>query len=800
MTTANNVFTIKRGDTLPALARTLGDASGAVDLTGASVRFIMRAANRDVVVVDFPAQIVSAVEGKVSYAWRPEDTAVAGSYDAEFEVTFGDGNILTFPNGGNIRISIVPDLRVESGDVLQQVTMNWGSVADGEVLVRNGLTLDGIPQGVTSDAQHGERGGADLHAVATELQNGFLSAVDKRKYDAFGSGWDVDLCAYFLVDNELGDDTRDGVVFAAPGSVIDPTNKAIKTIGRLFQLWSRLGSGRTCAILLKGRSSGTYQTAAAANDVFQARGVAGYYRLVIRGSTDLTNSAADQLTCGGRPATGFHAAGYNVTPSVLTITGVTNTTPVQIQTNVAHGRSTGDQVQLASIGGQPSANGEYTITVTGSNTFTLNNTRAIVSEAYTSGGTATFYVCTRVGGGAAAFPVQNSSTGFRLRFDAATANVALRNTCYEIFSVGGDTVIPGRFFTAAPTAADVVYVEEPGVQFTDVQYQGFGATTITGIGSTGTFVVQGSEGAPTAASGTSGAVYLSFCHAVGVLSLAGPFGQAFITNLYVNENNVTVTNGGNRASAYSVGRLNFASIFRSMAFGTTAPNSFSNVQGFSAFHSCFSNRGFDFNNCGVGIAAVASGSFSNGRIGKVASSFNRRNRLGGSAHNGSINLYNSALSLFGIFFDGSTANCVSVYGLGSCVTIDDCIGSATVDVPGLDLSTAARGCDISIGLVAPCSMGGSAGKEVQLYNALQVPYADLLTGHASDSRGNRVAGTGGITQTKTVQGTWFDVPSVTADPAGNPATGMVRVFFRSDTAQLCEKDSAGAIKRSPAFT
>ena len=70
------------------------------------------------------------------------------------------------------------------------------------------------------------------------------------------------------------------------------------------------------------------------------------------------------------------------------ITGASNTSPIEI-TLTSHGYLNGDTVLMASVGGNTNANGTYTITKTGTNTFTLNGTTG--NHAYTSGGTASVY-------------------------------------------------------------------------------------------------------------------------------------------------------------------------------------------------------------------------------------------------------------------------------------------------------------------------------------------------------------------------------------------------------------------------
>lgn len=104
-------FYIKRNDTSPAMLASLQDANAdAVDLSGGSVRFHMWPISSQVVKVDANAVIVTAQQGEVRYNWQAADTDTIGSYQAEFEVTYSDGTIETFPNDGYIRVEIIKDI------------------------------------------------------------------------------------------------------------------------------------------------------------------------------------------------------------------------------------------------------------------------------------------------------------------------------------------------------------------------------------------------------------------------------------------------------------------------------------------------------------------------------------------------------------------------------------------------------------------------------------------------------------------------------------------------------------------
>lgn len=104
-------FYIKQNDTSPSMLATLQDASGvAVDISAASIRFHMRQIGSSQITVDAQATIVDALAGEIRYDWQAADTAKIGSYQAEFEVTYADASIETFPNDGYIRIQITEDI------------------------------------------------------------------------------------------------------------------------------------------------------------------------------------------------------------------------------------------------------------------------------------------------------------------------------------------------------------------------------------------------------------------------------------------------------------------------------------------------------------------------------------------------------------------------------------------------------------------------------------------------------------------------------------------------------------------
>lgn len=101
----------KQNDTRPVVNATLLDAAGApVSLTGATVKFIMRAVDASTTKVDSAATVVDSSAGRVRYTWVAADTDTVGEFEAEFEVTYSDGGVETFPKVGYITVTIADDV------------------------------------------------------------------------------------------------------------------------------------------------------------------------------------------------------------------------------------------------------------------------------------------------------------------------------------------------------------------------------------------------------------------------------------------------------------------------------------------------------------------------------------------------------------------------------------------------------------------------------------------------------------------------------------------------------------------
>ena len=105
-------FYVKQNDTLPVLEVFLKDAYGApVNLTGSTIKFSMRVKPAGTVKVSLgTADIVAAGAGRVKYAWVAANTDTVNDYEGEFQVTFANGGVQTFPNDSFINVVVTDDV------------------------------------------------------------------------------------------------------------------------------------------------------------------------------------------------------------------------------------------------------------------------------------------------------------------------------------------------------------------------------------------------------------------------------------------------------------------------------------------------------------------------------------------------------------------------------------------------------------------------------------------------------------------------------------------------------------------
>jgi hypothetical protein len=105
-------FYIKQNDTRPTLRCILLDANELpVDLTAAALEFHMRAYPGGTTKISAGSvTVLNAGRGDIEYQWSSSDTDTAETYEAEFEVTYSNGTIQTFPNDKHAFVYVTDDI------------------------------------------------------------------------------------------------------------------------------------------------------------------------------------------------------------------------------------------------------------------------------------------------------------------------------------------------------------------------------------------------------------------------------------------------------------------------------------------------------------------------------------------------------------------------------------------------------------------------------------------------------------------------------------------------------------------
>jgi hypothetical protein len=84
----------------------------AIDLSSGvtGVKFIMRDPNTGTAKVNAACTITTAASGIVTYEWIADDTDTAGTYNAEWQITYDNGKKLTVPNDTYETVVVKADL------------------------------------------------------------------------------------------------------------------------------------------------------------------------------------------------------------------------------------------------------------------------------------------------------------------------------------------------------------------------------------------------------------------------------------------------------------------------------------------------------------------------------------------------------------------------------------------------------------------------------------------------------------------------------------------------------------------
>ena len=109
-------FTIKQGDTSPAISAQLRDGTEPIDLTDAIIAFRMDHQVSDTRVAGLCTR-TDIEDGRVAYSWNEGDTAETGRYSGEFILDYDYPESIdefdadeTFPSDGFLSIHVTETL------------------------------------------------------------------------------------------------------------------------------------------------------------------------------------------------------------------------------------------------------------------------------------------------------------------------------------------------------------------------------------------------------------------------------------------------------------------------------------------------------------------------------------------------------------------------------------------------------------------------------------------------------------------------------------------------------------------
>lgn len=106
----SETYTFKRGDNAVGMQSVLLKPNGSPeDLTNAEVKFIMRRGS-SVPRIDRLIDIVDEEGGEVRVVFTAAELAVVGLHKAEYEATYPDGRVQSYPSNDYIVIHIIEDL------------------------------------------------------------------------------------------------------------------------------------------------------------------------------------------------------------------------------------------------------------------------------------------------------------------------------------------------------------------------------------------------------------------------------------------------------------------------------------------------------------------------------------------------------------------------------------------------------------------------------------------------------------------------------------------------------------------
>lgn len=101
---------LKQHDTKPLEATLTQKGGRPIDLSGATVKFLMKQNPPGSTTITGTCTLVNATKGIVRYSWGGSDLNTPGTYKVEFEITFADTKKQTVPSKDYEDVVVTADL------------------------------------------------------------------------------------------------------------------------------------------------------------------------------------------------------------------------------------------------------------------------------------------------------------------------------------------------------------------------------------------------------------------------------------------------------------------------------------------------------------------------------------------------------------------------------------------------------------------------------------------------------------------------------------------------------------------
>lgn len=410
--------------------------------------------------------------------------------------------------------------------------------------------------------------------------------------------------------------------------------------------------------------------------------------------------------------------------------------------------------------------------------------------------------CALVGGAAPNFPAEPADPlGCRVRFDAATATVALRNACVPVIGVTTTTTTNDTLLLtfpatgsgglpAVPTTSDTFYIEKPGVTtgqtFLVIGDNAAGPGSVATNALT-TQVVGWNCGTNCRINGP-GRLFLAFCR---FAFLATNNSELFNTSPFYRDEVAQRFIGPTKSNGIS-------SVIGPMGWNQNSQNTSFVVAGGLTVGFCLA---FNFPNgsycLGLGLigSPMAVDDPSNqplAMLGARVANSQSASRIAGAtliqAKTAGFNLVESSCTIAKLTITGCAANpAIAIQGSGCGLSVSSFLTGSTgnTDV-GLDL-TVARNAMVLI--VSAPTVTGSLG-DVRLADGTIITWATAMAG-VVDTSGNRLFAPGNAPDHPIAVATGAVAVAITNAPAGSPATPARYVKF---------PDGAGGFYTFPSLT